>query len=336
MILADKIMELRKKNGWSQEELAGQLGVSRQSVSKWESAASIPDLDKIIKLSEIFGVSTDYLLKDSIEPDNRDRNEEELFQETAAYTDGPVKVVSLEEANRYLDVTRAAAGKIALGVFLCIISPVVLICLAGFSDEEGGYVLSEAAAVGFGLPVLLLLIVVAVSLFIFFGRKLEPYEYLEKEPIELAYGVTGAVEKQKSKYEGTHSMELVIGVALCIVSAVPLFVAGALDGDGMLPIIGFDMCLILAACGVFILVKTCVIFGAFQKLLEEGDYTRQKKYNNKKNDTVTTIYWCVVTAIYLGISFYTMEWHRTWIIWPSAGVLFGAVCAVTSEFWKRK
>ena len=69
MILADKIAELRKKNGWSQEELAGQLGVSRQSVSKWESAASIPDLDKILKLSELFGVSTDYLLKDSQEPE---------------------------------------------------------------------------------------------------------------------------------------------------------------------------------------------------------------------------------------------------------------------------
>ena len=62
MILADKISELRKKNDWSQEELAGQLGVSRQSVSKWESAASIPDLDKILKMSELFGVSTDYLL----------------------------------------------------------------------------------------------------------------------------------------------------------------------------------------------------------------------------------------------------------------------------------
>ena len=69
MILADKIAELRKKNGWSQEELAGQLGVSRQSVSKWESASSMPDLDKILKMSEIFGVSTDYLLKDSNGPD---------------------------------------------------------------------------------------------------------------------------------------------------------------------------------------------------------------------------------------------------------------------------
>ena len=61
MILADKITELRKRSGWSQEELAGRLGVSRQAVSKWESAASIPDLDKILKLSQLFDVSTDTL-----------------------------------------------------------------------------------------------------------------------------------------------------------------------------------------------------------------------------------------------------------------------------------
>ena len=67
MILADKIINLRKKNGWSQEELAERLGVSRQSVSKYEGAQSVPDLDKILKLSEIFGVTTDYLIKDDIE-----------------------------------------------------------------------------------------------------------------------------------------------------------------------------------------------------------------------------------------------------------------------------
>ena len=67
MILADKIIDLRKKAGWSQEELAEKLGVSRQSVSKWEGAQSIPDMNKILQLSELFGVSTDYLLKDSLE-----------------------------------------------------------------------------------------------------------------------------------------------------------------------------------------------------------------------------------------------------------------------------
>jgi transcriptional regulator with XRE-family HTH domain len=67
MTLADKIMKLRKKNGFSQDELAERLNVSRQSVSKWESGTSMPDLNKIVMLSGIFGVSTDYLLKEEIE-----------------------------------------------------------------------------------------------------------------------------------------------------------------------------------------------------------------------------------------------------------------------------
>ena len=54
MILADKITEERKKNGWSQEELAEKLGVSRQAVSKWESAGSVPDLQRVIQLAELF------------------------------------------------------------------------------------------------------------------------------------------------------------------------------------------------------------------------------------------------------------------------------------------
>ena len=74
MILADKIAEERKRNGWSQEELAERLGVSRQAVSKWESAGSVPDLQKVIQLAELFGVSTDYLLKDEMEPEMRGRN----------------------------------------------------------------------------------------------------------------------------------------------------------------------------------------------------------------------------------------------------------------------
>ncbi len=55
----DKITVERKKNGWSQEELANQLGISRQAVSKWESAGAISDLQRILQMSEVFGVSTD-------------------------------------------------------------------------------------------------------------------------------------------------------------------------------------------------------------------------------------------------------------------------------------
>ena len=67
MNIADRIQSLRKQKGMSQIELADAIGVSRQAVSKWESEQAIPDLDKIIAMSEIFGTTTDYLLK-GIEP----------------------------------------------------------------------------------------------------------------------------------------------------------------------------------------------------------------------------------------------------------------------------
>lgn len=335
MILADKIAELRKKNGWSQEELAGQLGVSRQSVSKWESASSIPDLDKILKMSELFGVSTDYLLKDSGGP------EEDPFHQTAsdvvsdAGSESNIRTVSLEEANTFMDITQNMAAKVAAGVSLCILSPILLILLAGLSDNEGGHLLPEAPAVAVGFTVLLTMIACATALFIWYSRKMEGFEYLEKEPVELAYGVTGIVKKRKKGYEPSHGLSLVIGVVLCILSAVPMLVLGVLDEEGMLAIFGVIFCLTIISAGVFFLVRTCVIFGSFQKLLEEGDYRRDKKLADKRNEIVTTVYWCTITAVYLGWSFHTMEWQRTWIIWPCAAVLFVAVLGI-SEAVRRK
>ena len=76
------------------------------------------------------------------------------------------------------------------------------------------------------------------------------------------------------------------------------------------------------------------IYGGFQKLLEEGDYTRRKKLENKRNNVIDKIYWCSVTAIYLGWSFITMQWEKTWIIWPVAGVFYGAVIGIGSVIRK--
>lgn len=70
MRLSDKIVKLRKTNGWSQEELAEKLNVSRQAVSRWEGATAQPDATNILQLSKLFGVTTDYLLNDEFESDN--------------------------------------------------------------------------------------------------------------------------------------------------------------------------------------------------------------------------------------------------------------------------
>lgn len=78
MNMADRIQYLRKAKGISQEELADKVGVSRQAVSKWESEQSIPDLDRVINMSEFFGVTTDYILK-GIEPAVSDRTKSNEF-----------------------------------------------------------------------------------------------------------------------------------------------------------------------------------------------------------------------------------------------------------------
>ena len=73
MTFSEKLMDLRRKSGMSQEQLADRLGVTRQSVSKWESGTAMPELVKLISLSDIFGVSVDYLVKDYLEePEDAD------------------------------------------------------------------------------------------------------------------------------------------------------------------------------------------------------------------------------------------------------------------------
>lgn len=327
MILAEKIIKLRKQQGWSQEELAMKLGISRQSVSKWESTASIPDLDKIIKLSELFGVSTDYLLKDT-------EGEEEVVayaDETVIESQEKEKVhnISLEEANKYMALVEQNSKKIAAGVAACILSPVLLILLCGLSEAQI-IAINDDMAAGIGVTMLLLIIAGAVAIFIMNGMQLDKYEYLEKEALALQYGVAGIVEVKKEKFEPTFKQCIAVGVALCITSAVPIMVAAAFGGSDISGIYCVCLLLVMVAFGVYLFVWSGMIWGSYQKLLEEGDYTREKKLENKRNDNLSKVYWCTITAIYLGYSFYTFNWHMSWIIWPCAGVLFAAVLGVAA------
>lgn len=331
MILADKIIQLRKKSGWSQEELAAQMGVSRQSVSKWESGQSIPDLDKILKLSALFNVSTDFLLKDEL-------SDAPVAVDQAPEADAAVRTVSMEEADAFLTLQAQAAPKIALGVSLCILSPMLLIYLGALSDVEGGDRVSEAVAMAVGLPVLLLVVVGAVALFLRYGRPLERYDYHDKEAIELAYGVEGVVRKRHGAMVKRHTTRLIVGTALCILAAVPLFVSAVFEEQGALmgPVYGLLATLAMVAVGVYLLVETCTLNGGYQRLLEEGDYTRAKKEESKRNGPLLMIFWGVTTGIYLFWSFWTDDWERTWLVWPVAGVLFVAALGMSSMLHERK
>ena len=86
MKFEEKLMALRKKNGMSQEDLAEQLGVSRQAVSRWELGATLPDAPNLLKLSDIFGVTVDYLLRDECEGEGDVPPTKKVCCETSAST----------------------------------------------------------------------------------------------------------------------------------------------------------------------------------------------------------------------------------------------------------
>ena len=318
MILADKIVSLRKKAGWSQEDLAEKLGVTRQSVSKWEGAQSVPDMDKVVMMSRLFGVSTDFLLKDELE--------EETPCAAAQDDDTPLRRVSLTQASAYLALRKAAAPKIAVATALCITSPVTLILLAGMSEVQRFHI-SENAAAGIGLCVLLGLVALAVSIFLRAGAEAKEYRFLEEEPFETEYGVEGMVRQRQREYKDTHTRLVTVGVVLCVLAAVPLFAAMCISGSDLLYIAAVCALLVLVAIGCLALVTA----GVYQGAMEEGDYARGQKKHRRVLGTVSTIYWLTATAVFL---LYTYGPHGngqprySWIIWAVAGVLYAAVMGI--------
>ena len=327
MIMAEKITMLRKRNGWSQEELAEKLGVSRQAVSKWESGASLPDLDRMVKMSQLFCVSTDYLLKDEIE-------EVTLPEGELALESGGDYVVTLEEANAFLDLTRQLSARIAMAVALCILSPICLIQLAGVAEYKGS--ISEVFATCVGVSALLVLVGIGVAILLFNGMKLSPYEYLEREAISLQYGVEGLAKVWKEGSEPRIRFCTLLGISLCILSVVPFFLTIALSGTELSTVCAVGGLLFLVACGAPLLVWAGIAKGSLQKLLQEGDYSPENKQASRRMGPVSGIYWSAVTALYLFVSFLTGRWDRTWIVWACAGVLFSVVIGIARVVQPKK
>lgn len=326
MILADKIVSLRKKSGWSQEELAEKLGVSRQAVSKWEGAQSVPDLDKILQMSRVFGVTTDYLVKDELgEPEY-----------TADDEDGqpPVRRVSLEEANAWLAAKEANAQPTAWAVFLCIISPVCLILLST-AAEAGRLALSEDSASLIGLCVLFGLIAGAVAVFISCGERTKRFEYLDSERFETEYGVTGMVRERQSRFAPTAVKYRTLGIVLCIISIVPLLICSEISEDEFVQTFGLVLTFLCVGFGVVLLILAGERTASFDRLLQQGDYAPAKKEAGG-GSVVQAVYWPVVTAAYLVYSFLTNDWGRSWIIWPVAGVLSAALAAIEDAVKKNR
>ncbi len=197
--------------------------------------------------------------------------------------------------------------------------------------------MSENLAGGIGLIVLFILVAIAVAIFIFNGSKTHPFAFMDKEPFETAYGVREMAQSCKSQYRTTFTINIVIGVCLCILAVVPLFSGISIDEDNDLLLINMlSLGFAIAAVGVFLIVRVSIVWSGFEMLLQEGDYSKNNKERKSVVEAVTVAYWLIATAVFLAYSFVTNNWGMSWIIWVVAGVIYPVVPAILNASKKKK
>ncbi len=322
MNISNRIIILRKQKGWSQEELAEKLDVSRQSVSKWESGTSVPDLTRILQMSEIFGVTTDYLLKG----DGHTLPEESTENEIDSYMEEEkISMLCDEQIKSFLSDTVHFAYMIALGVVLCILSPVLLIGLAGCVAEEGQGGLSETAFVIIGMLALMIMVAVAVKIFISNSVYMNRYKYIKNGEFGLSTGQKEDIEKKFSEFEPIFGKGISLGVGLCILSLMPLIITAVMEMSDVIVVLMVPVLLIMIAIAVNKFVKLGLIREGYMQLLKQEDFEPANKAKAELEERVGGIYWPVVVAIYLVWSFIGDAWARSWLIFPIAGLIFAAL-----------
>lgn len=311
MILADKIIHLRKKAGWSQEELAEKMNVSRQSISKWEGSTSIPDLNKIIKLSSIFSVTLDYLLKDEIDQ----------VDFTGEDNDDTIPKISLGEATQYVDLNIKAAKINARCTLICIYAFIPLITLLGLSSGEDS-IISEPFAISLGLFILLLFGIFAVKLYLQASQLTKNYEMFEEGRFELEYGVKSIIKERLEDFNKYYVSRLSLGIALCIISVAPLMIAGIYDAPDRILMIMLALLLAIAGIAIYIIIPATSIKAVYLCILKEDDYNPKYIKENEKVEKFAGFYWPIVVAIFLGWSLFTSDWDISWVVWPIAALLY--------------
>ncbi|CAI6017706.1 hypothetical protein PAECIP112173_00127 [Paenibacillus sp. JJ-100] len=261
MTFGEKLFQLRKERGLSQEALAEKVNTTRQAISKWENGQGYPETEKLLIIGDIFGVSMDYLLKESVET-NRDK-------ESGYY-------VSKELAEGYLLSAHKVSKVTALGFFLIALSCIPYFI---FKQDPAIYMIPTIILATLGIGMF-----VSVSFL-----EENQYKVLKAEPLLFDEKY---LKELILRYENIKKRYVVINiVGLC------LFVAGLLafgiekkyiDSDFLVPY--YPVCIGMIALGIYITVHTSALMDAYKLLAKNDIYTNsfgfkfRKKVRKKVDD----------------------------------------------------
>lgn len=274
-------------------------------------------------------------------------NIDEIAQEWSSTTDDKdhKEALSLnqEDVEKYESDKKAESILVSAGVAIIMIGIMLLILIGNFMPGQhiGRLDFTEPQTLeGIGsifmLAPLFVAICISVVLFIMADHKVEGYEEYTRKEIILPVFLREKLKEKKNKYQTNFTIGLITGVILCIMSPFTLLciiaIAGESDRVSSVAVCIF-LSMITIAC--FIFITGGEKMSALNVLLQEGDYEKKNIKKNKTMDLVGGIFWPVVTAGYLFYSLVTNRWDISWVVWPVAGVLYGAIAGIVAVIKKE-
>ncbi len=248
----------------------------------------------------------------------------------------PRPILGLSEARDYIRTREKAFLHIGIGVLLCIISPVGFVI--------GGFLKSHAWTV-FGLAFFFTCVAIGIGLFIYAGLQLAVWKPIRKRSRRIDYATASAMKNDWELSRSGYTLRIIIGVICILLSAVPIIIIGNTLGSAAVSgAFGTSLIFVLIGVGVLLLVSAGGRKGGYRMLFGlngsgtvGGSYAQSdefggafgdpdiSRYTNKTVGRIMTVYWPIVTALYLILSFLTWNWGRTWIIWIIAGIVSAVI-----------
>ncbi|MEG1004166.1 permease prefix domain 1-containing protein [Clostridium sp.] len=241
--------------------------------------------------------------------------------------DSNYKTLSIEDTNNYLSDKKRTSFFISIGVCLCILGANILVLLSALSEDNvilGG--VSENVADAVMISPLFILLVPAIALFIYSGTYMDKYKFIEKGEFTTSSSTKSYLTNEYANIKSRISLKVIVGVCLCVISPLFIIVGDAISENAS--VYGVVILLLLVSVAVFLFINSGSLNEGYKKLLQLDEYSVESRKNNRVIGVVASVYWPLVTAIYLFISFVFEIWAISWIIYPIAGILFGAFCTI--------
>lgn len=312
MSFKDAFRKLIKQSNLTSQELATKLNLPINTIKSWENGTSEPNIENIFLINQFFDGQLEKLLNPNLS--------------------NKKVILNCQTIKEFLTTKKSSAKLTAAGVSCCIIS--VIPILFGVAASKLNY---SNFVLGTSIILCLLLIAFSVGLFIYSDALMKPFSNLKNQSFSLPEDEKDILQLTEKKNYLAHAKKLALGISLCIISAIPIFVGIFFTNFttrslNNLMLLMVSVMLLIISLGINIIIKAESTKEAYDILLQKGDYSPTAKYLQRSLETFNSIFWGLITILYLGTSFLTHQWESTWIIWPIAGIIY----AIINTIFKAK